>query len=69
MEDRDYCLVPDCDEAPRPGDELCETHQREEMRHNQEEMRHIRRRMTRQERLQGLADQGCDTWDDYNEKN
>jgi hypothetical protein len=62
MEDRDYCLVPDCDEAPRPGDGLCETHQREDMRH-------IRRRRTRQERLQGLADQGCDTWDDYNERN
>ncbi len=29
--DRDYCLVPDCDEAPYPGDQFCLTHQREEM--------------------------------------
>ena len=25
------------------------------------------RRLTRQERLQGLADRGCDTWEEYNE--
>ena len=28
--DRTYCLVPECNEQPRPGDELCETHQRED---------------------------------------
>ena len=27
-----YCLVPDCDEQPYPGDEMCMTHQREELR-------------------------------------
>lgn len=28
--ERNYCLVPDCDEQPYPGDTLCDTHQRED---------------------------------------
>lgn len=27
---RNYCLVPDCDEQPYPGDTVCLTHQRED---------------------------------------
>jgi hypothetical protein len=30
-QDRTYCLVPDCDEQPYPGDELCQTHQQEQI--------------------------------------
>lgn len=26
MTERSYCLVPDCDEQPAPGEELCLTH-------------------------------------------
>jgi hypothetical protein len=29
LNDRTYCLVPDCDEQPYTGDELCPTHQDE----------------------------------------
>ena len=28
-DDRTYCMVPGCDEQPRPGDEVCETHHQE----------------------------------------
>lgn len=30
-----------------------------------EEFESFPRRLTRQEHLQGLADRGCDTWEDY----
>ncbi len=59
-DDRTYCLVPDCDEQPWPGDALCRTHQEEEL-----PCLDWRRKPTREERLQGLADSGCDTWEEY----
>ena len=31
--DRTYCLIPDCDEQPSPGDALCRTHQEQELPH------------------------------------
>ncbi len=57
-DERTYCLVPDCDEQPYPGELLCWTHAGEEVGR--------RRKLTRQERLQAQADAGYDTkdWED-----
>lgn len=30
MIDRTYCLVPGCDEQPRPDEDICDTHQQED---------------------------------------
>jgi hypothetical protein len=60
--DRTYCLVPDCDEQPYPGDELCQTHQEEPTLSDGTPL-YPRRKPTREERLQGLADGGRDTTD------
>ena len=54
---RNYCLDPYCDEEPEVKGELCRTHQDEEAA--------THRKLTRQERLQGMADRGTDTWEEY----
>lgn len=42
MNDRTYCLVPGCDEQPRPDEDICDTHQQEDL-HVVQQSRRCRR--------------------------
>lgn len=60
-DNRIWCLNPLCDEQPEYDGEFC--------RSCEEEDRAVQRKLTCNERLEGLADSGCDTWADYREEN
>lgn len=56
------CITPGCKKIPIENNQLCETC-RAEYSHRQ--YHKSMNRMTRNERLQGMADRGCDTWEEY----
>lgn len=52
-----YCAVIDCDDWPDEGNRYCPRH---------DYLNKLpRRHLARHERLQAMADSGCDTWEEY----
>lgn len=62
MNDITWCINPFCGEQTEYEGDLCRSCE-------EEDRAIIQRRLTRQERIEDLADSGCDTWSEYREEN